>query len=336
MHTHLKYPGVDSPNVRKIFIVILLTAALLLDPSGIINGGVHSLYRNGISAAYPDAQEAAVSGGDAAADDDSEQPVMDINANRIAVIEKNGECTYISLDGAGYDRAILEHSLSISVDSYKSILQTVGTTMYNSNSEALNTVFYYNDVIDKAAEKYDVDKALIQSVLFQEIRFINVLDEVDTFVQATFYCLHQSEDANPEENWTGEFISESVLSTIQITDSSTGLGQIYAKSAIKALNWYYSSDIYDYDNWRDVESVWVKLKYDDEYNIDMIGLILSYNRYLLEKEIALQNPGYGDMLRLYNGYGSLAEKYEEVTYEYYRAFDTYNHAAQSVITFQPV
>jgi hypothetical protein len=328
MHTHMKYPGIGNSNVSKIFIVILLTAALLLDPAGLFSG-MHSIYDHGLSAGYPDG-DADVSGGD------SVQTAADMNENMVTVVEENGEYTYLSLDGAGCEREILEHSLSISVDSYKSILQTVGTTMYNSNAEALNTVFYYNEVIEQSAEKYGVDKALIQSILFQELRFINVLDEVDTFVQTTFYCLHQSEDVSPDGNWTEDLISDSVLSTIHITDSSTGLGQIYAKTAIKALNWYNGVDVYDYDNWRDIESVWVKLKYDNEYNIDMIGLILSYNRHLLEEELAQQDPGYGDILRLYNGYGDLAEKYEEVTYEYYLAFNLYNQAKQSAITFQPV
>jgi hypothetical protein len=332
MQTHTKPKRAESPSVNRILLVILLSAALLLDPIGLLNGNARSLNMPGLPNITYTGEETADSAG---YDEERLQTFGDFNSSGIAVVEENGECTYLSLDGAGYDREILENSLSMSVDSYKSILQTVGTTMYNGNEEALNTVFRYNEVIAQAAVKYGVEKAMIQAILFQEIRFINILDEVDTFVQTTFYCLHQREDADIDD-WTGDFISESVLSTINITDSSTGLGQIYAKSAIKALNWYLGSEVYDYNNWRDIEAVWVKLKYDDEYNVDMIGLILSYNRYLCEHVEMIQEPAVGDILRLYNGYGPLAEKYEEVTVDFYKAFGLYNEAVENGNAFEPV
>jgi hypothetical protein len=224
-------------------------------------------------------------------------------------------------------RNALEYSLAQSVDSYEDFWQTVGTAAYNGSSETLDIVLDYDNIIEDAAAENGIDKAVIQSILFQEIRFINFLDEVDTCVQNTLLILRERETQIGVSPLLSVSVIEPVLTGFYISDSSTGLGQIYAKSAIKALNWYNSADLYDYDSWKDREEIWLKLKYDDSYNIHMIGLICRYNDYILKEDQNIASPSVRDILRTYNGSGPSAERYEEVTYQYYLAFTQYNEDA---------
>jgi hypothetical protein len=120
------------------------------------------------------------------------------------------------------------------------------------------------------------------------------------------------------------------LTGLYVSDSSTGLGQIFAETAIKALNWDGGTRPYNYDDWNDREEIWLQLKYDEAFNIDMIGLICRYNKYILTTEGYTESPSVRDVLRIYNGSGASAEKYGDVTYQYYEAFRKYNQDFSAV------
>jgi hypothetical protein len=111
-------------------------------------------------------------------------------------------------------------------------------------------------------------------------------------------------------------------------DSSVGYGQIFANTAINANNWavntgVYEGVIYSYDIWTEREYVWKKLKDDNEYNIEMISLILMYgvsdrgfgNKYWEYEEAQIKK-----MLAIYNG----DDNYCAEVYNCYLIFDKYN------------
>jgi hypothetical protein len=225
-------------------------------------------------------------------------------------------------------RAALEDALAQSVDAYKNLWQTIGTAPYNSNSEALDIVLGCDGFIEAAAEKHGVDKAVLQAILFQELRFVNIFDEVDICVENTYRFLHEK-DAQDAAPLLSVSIIEPVMTGLYVSDSSTGLGQIYAETAIKALNWDGGTRPYNYDDWNDREEIWLRLKYDETFNIDMIGLICRYNAYILTTEKYTENPSVRDILRIYNGWGPSAERYADAAYRYYEAFRQYNKAASS-------
>lgn len=247
---------------------------------------------------------------------------LDQSVNAAAGIDAHINSGPISISA----RRSLEDALAQSVDSYINFSQTVGTAAYYSNSEALDLILRYDDVIEDAAAVYGVDKAVIQSILFQEIRFINFLDEVDLCVQNTYFLLHKRETWSDVSPLLTVSIFEFFMTGFYASDSSTGLGQIYAKSAVKAANWYIGAELYDYDDWKDREIIWLNLKYNDAFNINMIGLLCRYNAYILQSEKHLRSPSIRDILRIYNGSGPLAERYAAVTYQYFLAFSAYNDA----------
>ena len=76
-----------------------------------------------------------------------------------------------------------------------------------------------------------------------------------------------------------------------------------------------------------MEEIWLQLKYNNSYNIDKVALVLAHMRHLLEQKNSSVNVW--DVLKRYNGFNETAEKYADVTYKYYLAFQQYNLSQQT-------
>ena len=218
----------------------------------------------------------------------------------------------------------LYYELTDAVDSYANDLQLLATLPYNNNYEAMQKVLGYDQEITAAAKKYDIEKEMIQAVLFQEIRFYNVGDPIgDSLVRQSF-----AYDERLKAYVEGEvlFAPQAVLGYRR--SSSTGLGQIHTSTAIDAINSYnernskndnsYIGKIYDLDILEDREEIWYALQ-DDSYSIEMVALVLLYEKRNRGDEWTIRN-----VLKAYNGSGELAEKYATVALQYYEAFKKYN------------
>lgn len=231
------------------------------------------------------------------------------------------------IGGADAERALLDR-LTQSVDRYATPLQRIQTAPYYSNEGALEVVLHYGPVIARAAEQYGVERETLQAVLFQELRFLNIFDEVDAFVLATYDYLQQTEDRLSLPRHLRSFSLPPVPPLVYRLDSSTGLGQIFAKTAIRALNWREGRPVYDESSWKDLRTVWVRLKTDDVYNIETAALVLSHKRSLL-REAGNPDPSPADIMQAYNGTGELSVRYRNVALEYYLAFRAYNNAIEA-------
>lgn len=202
--------------------------------------------------------------------------------------------------------------LNLAVDSYINVGQMIKTAPYYTNETALATVIQYDAVIEAAAEKYGVDKAMVQSVLFQELRFYGMEDPVaDLYVRASYQYGHRQEEHGKPQN----------MSLCRL-DSSTGMGQVFAKTAIKAHNWKYNT-AYNPDNWEDLEMFWMYLQ-EDEQNIDTVALVLAHTMSEQEVSGELSLAETEAVMARYNGTGVWAAKYGQVTIQYYQAFVEYN------------
>lgn len=211
----------------------------------------------------------------------------------------------------------LYDNLKEAVNGYANVGQILKTAPYNSTKEAMKTVILYDDVITDAAKKYDVEKEMIQSVLFQEIRFYGLDDPIaDELVKKSY----EYETKKEIYELGGSFLPPIPVIGYR-TDSSTGLGQIFAKTAIEATNWYQEDMVYDYSNIEDRKEMWFSLQ-NNSYNIDMIGMVLAYKRECIKGD----DYTVKDILKAYNGSGQLAEKYSDVAILYYDAFRQYNLA----------
>lgn len=211
-------------------------------------------------------------------------------------------------------------ALEESVSRYATLPQLLGTAPYYSSGAALELVLSHDGDVAWAAREFHVEREMLQAVLFQEIRFLNVFDEVDWFVSASYDYLQRLDDCR-----RGRLRVPVPPPLVFRTDSSTGLGQIFASTAIAAINWDAGHQVYDCGDWRDLRTVWTRLRTDDSYNIRVAALVLAHKRSLL-REQGLAEPSPADIMQAYNGTGPLSVRYRQVTQEYYLAFLAYHQA----------
>lgn len=217
----------------------------------------------------------------------------------------------------------LLEALEESVQNYATPLQLLGTAPYYSSEAALALVLSYDGAVTAAAEKAGVEKAMLQAVLFQEIRFLNLLDEVDLFVAATHAYLRQLEEYEELPREERVYALPPVRPVVYRLDSSTGLGQIFADTAIRAVNWQAGFPVYDRTDWHDLSAVWDRLRSDDVYNIETAALVLAYKRGVLQAE-GNPAPTAADIMQAYNGTGELSRRYREAVCAYCEAFRRWN------------
>lgn len=212
---------------------------------------------------------------------------------------------------------LLASSLKYAIDSYANIGQRLKTVVVGSSLESALELVLENDVIiSQTALKYSIEKEIIQSIIFQEQRFFGIDDPfVDSLVRQSYVYDDNLEKFIKKELWVSP---QPVLG--YRTDSSTGIGQIFAKTAISAINYCANKKLYDVESKKDIRNIWNKLQ-EKDFNIDTIGAVLAYKKYLLITQDAYSNY---NLLKSYNGSGKWAEKYAAVTEKYAAAFKVYN------------
>ncbi len=208
---------------------------------------------------------------------------------------------------------------------------------YYTTKECLDIIYEYDDLITQLSNTYMIPKAIIQSVLLRELRCVDILDGfVDSAV--INYFAYKYELDNYNNSTTQQYLTEPpTMPVFSRKDSSTGLGQIFAETAIKANNWavdkkIIDNDIFDYNNWKDREIIWTRLKDNNKYNITMISIVLMWG--MQEDDCLMQTMDrsfwkFSDeqikaMLTRYNGIGDEAVNYGNETFKCYQIFNSYN------------
>lgn len=270
--------------------------------------GVAEAYNKAVSAAYENKEFDNLS--------DSELDEMVDLSRQVSQLYELG-VDFSAADNSAQEekqrRIKLQNDLQAAIDGYANVLQKLATGLVNSTTEnSLEKIFLYDEYITSTAAKYLVEKEMIQAILFQETRFYNILDPIgdSLVVQSRTYDKQMDSYLNNESSFFPPF---AVLG--YRTDSSTGIGQIFAKTAITAINQWNNDTKYDVSNKKDIETIWNKLQ-DPEFNIDTMGAIIAM---LKSKEMDI-----GAIFKAYNGTNKLAQKYSEVVLKYYDAFKAYN------------
>ena len=201
---------------------------------------------------------------------------------------------------------------------------------YYSTDESIDIVLKYDKKISEVSEQLGVPKAMIQAILFKEIRMQDARDTLaDSFVIEYYDYKHELERYNELSSWQKLFYPVPIPSNMMREDSSTGLGQIFASTAIAAYNegikrGYILGQRIDYDNWHQREKVWNDLR-DNDKNIFYVGVVLKYEAIRLNVDLndASDNQ-LASVLARYNGTGSAAAEYGKETKQYYNVFNLFN------------
>ena len=195
---------------------------------------------------------------------------------------------------------------------------------FNTDAMTLEKVLSLDVYIESASKKYNVDKAMIQAVLYREIRCYGLDDPIsDTLVAEGYAYKHREEEYKKSPH---HFSVPPTPPARYRLDSSTEPGQIFAETAIDAYNLQYDTN-YDKKNWKDLEFFWNKLQ-DDQYNVEMVAMVLKRKAY--EGGYDINNLTEEQRRKVFTRYNGNPTKENAIAYgytvqDYYNSFSEYNN-----------
>ena len=157
---------------------------------------------------------------------------------------------------------ILRNKLKALVKSELNFVEENKNIGYYSTDECIDIVLKYDETISKVSRELGVPKAMIQAILFKELRMKDALDDLaDSAVLEYYRFNHAVEDYMDFPSWKKILVGPPKPEGLMKEDSSTGLGQIFARTAINAYNkgveiGYVTGDSIDYNDWHQREKVW--------------------------------------------------------------------------------
>ena len=174
--------------------------------------------------------------------------------------------------------------------------------------QCIDIILDYDDHISQLCntQGFEIPKSFVQSLLMREL-----------------WCVNESDD-----------IADSAVESGLIDDSSTGYGQIFAKTAIGALNNANELGIntgmssMDESSEEDLSTMWNSLHNDQDFNIRMVYYeVLNCANKTLQPNIYLWDYSENQIKAIftrYNGTNEDAVQYGNEVYEYYLIFKEYN------------
>lgn len=193
-----------------------------------------------------------------------------------------------------------------------------------TSDQAVDIILKYNNTINTASKTYGIDKALIQAILLRELTCLNYSDTVADSAVICYYSYMQQLENYNKLPWYKQIITGAPQMPVPLReDSSTGLGQIFAKTGINARNATLQKGEakMKYSNWKQRKSMWYRLKDNNDYNITMVARVLKMEKYKL-------SPSSRNSLlilsRYNNGKTKKATSYGNICYKYSSLFKKYN------------
>ncbi|WP_019853354.1 glycoside hydrolase domain-containing protein [Actinopolyspora mortivallis] len=171
----------------------------------------------------------------------------------------------------------------------------------NSNTDSFNKVLEHDELFTSLARTLNIRKALVQAPVLWEIRQWNPTDKAK---------------------------DEAVINGVS-DDSSTGLGQIFGKTAIEAWNYCVDAGIVNgskLSKEKDLKGVWTKLRTDERYNIRFAAYVLFHSAHLKNLDrptLTTSDCDTKKILARYNGTGDNAQQYGCDVLGVYKVFEKY-------------
>ncbi len=195
--------------------------------------------------------------------------------------------------------------------------------LLRQRNQAVDLVFKHDALVTNLARGYRMPKALIQTILLWESACENHLDSIaDSQVRATYnYVLSPDARIGP------------AAVQVPLFDSSTGPCQIFADTAVKAINWGREIELTqlparNLENKSDMFAVWGQLNTDESFNVTLAALVLLHGAS--QEGLPVGSLDYSasaikKVLRRYNG----SLNWGEERYPLYEMFENANRAARA-------
>ncbi|MFC5220470.1 glycoside hydrolase domain-containing protein [Streptomyces coerulescens] len=185
-----------------------------------------------------------------------------------------------------------------------------------TTTESVDIVLDLDWLTTQLSRHFRMRKAMIQCPLLWEIRKFNIFDPV-------------ADDAVRLHYTTGVPTGKD--------DCSTGLAQIFGRTAIRGRNWAIAQGIIsgtptDPDKGDDIWAMWQKLNTDNIFNVQTVPAVLGWGA----ADLGLARPGLttseDDSRRImgrYNGRPPDSDNYAQAMIGMYRVFEKYNAPLRS-------
>ena len=204
----------------------------------------------------------------------------------------------------------------------------------NNYEEHVNKLIEYDTVITYYANKYNLPKSFIQSILLREL-YCYGYDDIGGDLAFINYCRYRRQcDIYYSQSQEFQFITPPPILPIPYKiDASTGIGQITTNTAINAHNYGYKKGYKQSEldnNWSNREMLFWYLQ-DDTCNIEMIGLVLIYGWDSNRNKIESYNENYWNLtsdqiktlFTIYNTGDAFINDYGEKVYNLYEILEKY-------------
>jgi peptidoglycan hydrolase-like protein with peptidoglycan-binding domain len=218
--------------------------------------------------------------------------------------------------------------LSQDLNDYRSQVTSNTIGLKHSMDESLDVVLGYDTLITNVSRSFGVRKALIQTESFWEYWKETPADNIADGLVLAWYAYQHAFEA-----WQQLPIGPAPTPPIGgRDDDSTGISQIFARTAIRARNYaisqgLISGDTLNADDWHVLEDVWNKLHDDGNYNISTVPLVLFEGAAQVGVPGIRLNYSDDELKRIfarYNGTGADADHYGVELFGVYNIFERYN------------
>ena len=183
----------------------------------------------------------------------------------------------------------------------------------------MHVIYELHDVYDWNKD----DASMVELPLSQrELWCYSEADDLADLLVEEYYC------------WK---LEDGPLPLTMKTDSSTGLGQIFASTAITAMNHDIDKGIadleirYDSSKPQDIWNVWSMLRFMEDFNIQCCALVILDCQYEFASTTPYEEFFYFSeaqvktILARYNGTGDDAVEYGKTCYDYFEIFKYINN-----------
>lgn len=261
---------------------------------------------------------------------------IDNSDNTINIICNKSEATYCIVNKNKYNQNKTQsfYTLKTNLNKQKQLKKELKKLVqkdvsfkvvrhYNSD-RAVDVILKYDANITSASKKYGINKAMIQAILLRELTCVNAADDIADSSVMEYYNYKQELGNYMKLSWTRQLLVGPPTAPVPYKeDSSTRLGQIFAKTGINARN--YTLQTHEaktsYSNWKQRKSIWYNLKYKNTYNITMVTRVLKMEKMKLP---ASKRTVPMILTRYNNDTKNSTSKYGNICYRYYNIFKRYN------------
>lgn len=260
---------------------------------------------------------------------DEKEDNFEVEENKNVEIEEELELEFYPMMRASNKSRLSKGQLVSKLD--EKFTDEFGAKKYlasRSVKKSVDIVLQYDAIITNTSRVLNMPKEMVQAVLFRELACLKFDDDIADVAVTNYYAYKAQLEMYMNKSWYQQILMTPPKVPFPMRkDCSTGLGQIFAKTAILTNNYLYVRKIiggqkYNYQDWKARKKMWFDLRDNNVFNVRFVAYVLKYEAC----KLGISNINKAKVSSLkkimakYNGDDSYGEK----CYKYYKIFKQYN------------